>query len=56
MRPKYCPICRSEMICDAWETIEQDAKRNIITEMIYPAWVCSDFCGFYIDISTGGYE
>lgn len=48
--PKNCPHCRAQMIEDAWERIEFFPNGNIEVEPIYPAWICSKMCGFYIEI------
>lgn len=47
MRTKLCPKCGSRMIDDAFEEIVELEDRSMQVETIYPAWVCSDFCGYY---------
>jgi len=48
--PKLCPDCKAIMIDDAWEIIDILPNGNIEQNIIYPAWVCSKWCGFYLKI------
>ena len=45
MRRELCPKCGRRMIEDAFEGIIMLEDGSIQIETIYPAWVCSDFCG-----------
>ena len=47
MRAELCPQCGSRMIEDAFEEIIELEDGSIQMETIYPAWVCSDFCGYF---------
>lgn len=47
MRTELCLKCGSRMIEDAFEEIFEHDHGSIQIETIYPAWVCSDFCGYY---------
>lgn len=47
MKPELCPECGSRMIEDAFEEIVELKDGTIQVETIYPAWVCSVFCGYY---------
>ncbi|PLT31985.1 uracil-DNA glycosylase family protein [Bacillus sp. V5-8f] len=47
MRTGVCPECGSKMIEDAFEEIKELANGSIQLDPVYPAWVCSSFCGYY---------
>jgi hypothetical protein len=46
-RSEVCPRCGNEMIDDAFEEFEILPDGSIQLDVIYPAWVCSKFCGYY---------
>ncbi|MBT2685049.1 YgiT-type zinc finger protein [Bacillus sp. ISL-37] len=56
MRKELCPECGSKMIEDAFEEIVELKDGSIQIETIYPAWVCSDFCGYYVKTETNRSE
>lgn len=43
----FCPDCGAKLIEDAWEIITELPNGDLVQDIIYPAWVCSDFCGYY---------
>jgi len=47
MRTKNCPQCGSKMIEDAAEEIHELPDGSMLIDTIHPAWVCSEFCGYY---------
>jgi hypothetical protein len=47
MKKDFCPNCGSKMIDDAFEKITHLPNGAIQLDTIYPAWVCSKFCGYY---------
>ena len=47
----FCSYCGAEMIEDVWEVMHMLPNNGIQQEIIYPAWVCSKFCGFYVRIN-----
>lgn len=56
MRTNLCPKCGSRMIDDAFEEIVELMDGSIQMETIYPAWVCSDFCGYYEKVDSNRSE
>jgi len=44
---KHCPICNAPLIDDVWEEIIEDENGSLHQRIIVPAWVCSQFCGYY---------
>jgi ribosomal protein S27AE len=42
-----CPDCGSIMIEDAAEVIKLLPNGNVIIDCVYPAWVCSNHCGYF---------
>lgn len=42
-----CPHCGAKIIEDVWEILEEREDGVIIQDIIYPALVCSKFCGFF---------
>jgi len=46
--PSFCSYCDAEMIEDVWEMMHMLPNNGMQQEIIYPAWVCSKFCGFYV--------
>lgn len=47
MLRELCPGCGSRMMEDAAEEITELQDGTLEIETIYPAWVCSEFCGYY---------
>lgn len=47
MVSKECPHCGSRIIEDVWEILFEEKDGSITQEVIYPAFVCSKFCGFF---------
>lgn len=47
MKLTYCPKCHAEMIEDVWEEISELSDGSLQQEILVPAWVCSDSCGYY---------
>ncbi|MEH7883783.1 YgiT-type zinc finger protein [Bacillus sp. JJ1609] len=47
MQTQFCPTCGSKMIEDAAEEIHELPDGSVQIDAIYPAWVCSRFCGYY---------
>ncbi|WP_166805847.1 hypothetical protein [Jeotgalibacillus sp. R-1-5s-1] len=43
---KECLVCGAELVDDAWEIIEQGDQGEIELNS-FPAWVCSERCGYY---------
>lgn len=56
MQTELCPKCGCRMIEDAFEEIAALEDGSIQIETIYPAWVCSDFCGYYEKIEANRSE
>lgn len=46
-RIAHCPQCGAKMIEDAWDVVEILPNGDMKIEVIFPAWVCSSFCGYY---------
>lgn len=44
---ELCPRCGSRMMEDAAEEITEFPDGSLEIETIYPAWVCSEFCGYF---------
>ncbi|WP_154670410.1 hypothetical protein [Bacillus timonensis] len=42
-----CPHCNSKLIEDVWELIHEEENGNLVQEIIYPALICSNYCGYY---------
>ncbi|MEH7225203.1 hypothetical protein V7112_15445 [Bacillus sp. JJ1566] len=51
-----CPFCNSRLIEDVWEMIHEEEDGSIVQEIIYPALICSNYCGFYKSIRGMKYE
>lgn len=45
-----CPRCGAKVIEDVWEIVHEREEGSLEQEIIYPALVCSKFCGFYVRI------
>ncbi|WP_162785174.1 hypothetical protein [Bacillus sp. P14.5] len=41
-----CPHCGADVYEDVWEIIHEE-NGSFEQEIIYPALICSKFCGFY---------
>jgi hypothetical protein len=50
--PQKCPYCDAMMIKDAWDLFISLDQGKVQWNVFYPAWVCSEFCGFYIDMKN----
>jgi len=49
-RSENCSSCGAKMIEDVWENIIVHSDGTIHQELIVPAWVCSQFCGYYEEV------
>jgi hypothetical protein len=56
MRRVLCLMCGSSMMEDAFEEIVELENGSIQIETIFPAWVCSDFCGYYEKVEANRSE
>jgi hypothetical protein len=56
MRTVLCPKCGNRIIEDAFEEIVELEDGSIQVETVYPAWVCSDFCGYYEKVEANRSE
>lgn len=47
MLKEFCPKCGGKMIDDVHEEIKDLPDGTIQIDTVFPAWVCSNFCGYY---------